>query len=107
MAPWKSDRCVVPVKPGNAGGGKAVTPPERAASVPAVLRDGEPVGVRLTRIRQRARTHRGVAFNNLFSHLDEGMLRWGFEQLETGKAVGVDGISMEEYEQGLEARGVE
>jgi hypothetical protein len=26
MARWKSDRCIVPVKPGNAGGGKAATP---------------------------------------------------------------------------------
>src|SRR3970040_1008820 len=26
MAAWKSDRCVVPMKPGNSGGGKAATP---------------------------------------------------------------------------------
>jgi len=30
MAAWKSDRCVVPMKPGNAGGGKAATPSLRA-----------------------------------------------------------------------------
>ena len=101
---WKSDHRVVPVKPGNAGGGKAVTPPGRESGGPAVLRDGEPVSVRRTRIRQRARTHRREAFTNLFTHLDGELLRYAFEQLETGRAVGVDGISMEEYEQGLEAR---
>lgn len=60
--------------------------------------------LRLARIRQWARTHRKDALNNLFTHLDGEMLLWAFEQLEEGKAAGVDGISMEEYEQGLEAR---
>lgn len=101
---WKSDHRVVPVKPGNAGGGKAVKPPGRELDGPAVLRDGEPVSVRRARIRERARTHRSEAFDNLFSHLDGGMLREAFEQLETGRAVGVDGISKEEYADGLEER---
>ena len=30
MAAWKSDRCVVPMKPGNSGGGKAARPSQRA-----------------------------------------------------------------------------
>lgn len=42
--------------------------------------------------------------NNLFSHLDGEMLLWAFEQLESGKAAGVDGISVEEYGRGLEGR---
>jgi hypothetical protein len=92
------------MKPGNSGGGKAVTPPSRVEGAPAVLRDGEPVGLRLTRIRQRARAHRKDVFNNLFTHLDGEMLRWAFEQLEEGKAAGVDGVSVEEYGQGLESR---
>ena len=60
--------------------------------------------LRLACIRQRARTHRTDAFNNLLTHLDGEMLLYAFEQLEDGKAAGVDGISMKEYEQGLEAR---
>ena len=100
----KSDHRVVPMKPGNSGGGKAVTPPSRVEGAPAVHRDGDPVKFRLARIRQRARTHRSDAFNNLLTHLDAEMLLYALEQLEDGKAAGVDGISLEEYEQGLEAR---
>jgi group II intron reverse transcriptase/maturase len=92
------------MKPDNAGGGKAATPPERTGEAPAVLRDGDPVKLRLERIRRRARTHRTDSFNNLFSHLDAELLLWAFEGLEEGKAPGVDGIDVEEYGRGLEAR---
>jgi group II intron reverse transcriptase/maturase len=92
------------MKPGNAGGGKAATPPERTGEAPAVLRDGDPVKLRLGRIRQRARTHRTDSFNNLFSHLDGELLLWAFERLEEGKAPGVDGIDAKQYGRGLEAR---
>src|SRR6266498_660285 len=101
---WKSDHRIVPMKPGNSGGGKAVTPPLRVEGASAVHRDGAPVELRLARIRQRARAHRKEAFNNLFTHMDGEMLLYALEQLEDGKAAGVDGISVEEYEQGLEAR---
>jgi retron-type reverse transcriptase len=36
--------------------------------------------------------------------MDGEMLLYALEQLEDGKAAGVDGINVEEYEQGLEAR---
>src|SRR3990172_2229941 len=102
--PWKSDHRIVPMKPGNAGVGKAVTPPWRVEGAPAVHRDGDPVKLRLARIRQRAREHRKEACNNLFTHLDGEMLLYALEQLEDGKAAGVDGINVGEYEQGLKAR---
>jgi len=92
------------MKPGNAGGGKAAGPSWRAEGVPAVHRDGDPVDLRLARIRQRARTHRKEPLNNLFGHLDGEMLLWAFERLEGGKAAGVDGVSLEEYGRGLEGR---
>jgi len=81
-----------------------VRPSERAEGTPAVHGDGDPVVLRLARIRQRARTQRGERFNNLFSHLDAELLLWAFEQLEERKAAGVDGISVREYGQGLETR---
>lgn len=59
---------------------------------------------RLARIRRRARLHRGERLNNLFSHLDAELLLWAYEQLEAGKAAGVDGVSVEEYGRGLEGR---
>jgi RNA-directed DNA polymerase len=62
------------------------------------------VDLRLARIRRRARTDRREKLNNLYSHLDAELLLWAYEQLETGKAVGVDGISVEEYGKGLERR---
>jgi group II intron reverse transcriptase/maturase len=40
----------------------------------------------------------------LFTQLDGEMLRGAFEQLDAGKAAGVDGVSVEEYRQGLEGR---
>ena len=92
------------MKPGNSGGGKAATPPWRVAGAPSVHRDGEAVELRLARIRHRARTHAKERFDNLFSHLDRELLLWAYEQLEEGKAAGVDGVSMEEYGEGLEGR---
>jgi len=81
-----------------------VGPLSRAEGAPAVHRDGDPVELRLARIRQRARTHRKEPFNNLLSHLDGELLLWAFERLEDGKAAGVDGVSVEEYGRGLEGR---
>jgi retron-type reverse transcriptase len=40
----------------------------------------------------------------LFSHLDAELLLWAYEQLERGKAAGVDGVSVEAYGRGLEGR---
>src|SRR5258708_34778761 len=95
---WKSDHRIVPMKPGNAGGGKAVTPSSRVEGAPAVHRDGEPVKLRVARIRQRARAHRKEEFKNMFTHLDGEKLLHAFEQLEDGKhaagdvsALGEDG----------------
>jgi RNA-directed DNA polymerase len=62
------------------------------------------VGLRLSRISQRARTQRQERLNNLFSHLDVELLLWAYEQLDEGKAVGVDGTSVREYGRGLETR---
>jgi len=81
-----------------------VSPPLRVEGASAVHRDGDPVKLRLARISQRAQAHRKEAFNNLFTHMDGEMLLYALEQLEDGKAAGVDGINVEEYEQGLEAR---
>jgi RNA-directed DNA polymerase len=80
------------------------TPPWRAEGAPAVRWDGDPVELRLARIRHRARTQRRERLNNLYTHLDAELLLWAYEQLDAGKAVGVDGISVEEYGQGLEGR---
>lgn len=76
----------------------------RVAGAPSGLRAGDPVILRLARIRRRAGSSTKEPFNNLFSHLDVELLMWAFEQLEGGKAAGVDGVSVEEYGRGLGGR---
>src|SRR5260370_41224263 len=70
---WKSDRRIVPMKPGNSGGGKAATPPSRDEEATAAHRGGEPVELRLARIRQRARAQQTGTCNSMFGHMDGGM----------------------------------
>ncbi|WP_146579077.1 reverse transcriptase family protein [Neorhodopirellula pilleata] len=56
---------------------------------------------RLDRITQRAKTHPEEVFNNLFSLLDEELLWYAFRRLKRGKTPGVDGVTLEEYEENL------
>lgn len=79
-------------------------PPLRVTGAPSGHRVGDPVLLRLARIRSRARTSAKEPFNNLFSHLDAELLMWAFEQLKSGKATGVDGVSVEAYGRGLEGK---
>src|SRR5262245_58287795 len=71
----KSDHCVVPVKPGNSGGGKAVKPIACEKGTPAALSGGDPVEARLARITVRAREHPREVLTNLAHHLDHELLR--------------------------------
>ena len=50
----------------------------RAAGAPSGLRAGDPVILRLARIRRRACSPTKEPFNNLFSHLDVELLMWSF-----------------------------
>jgi hypothetical protein len=43
MAAGKSDRCIVPLKPGNSGGGKAATPVRESTRAPSGHRAGSVV----------------------------------------------------------------
>jgi RNA-directed DNA polymerase len=56
---------------------------------------------RLDRITERARKHPQEAFTNLFHHLDEELLWYSFRQLKRDAAPGVDGVTVEDYEQNL------
>jgi RNA-directed DNA polymerase len=90
-------------KPSNVGAGKRVgisRDPDRA---PTVLSDGNSVLTRLDRISQRAKTHPEADFNNLFSLLDYELLWYAFRRLKRGKTPGVDNVTVEDYEEELEA----
>jgi len=101
MAAGKSDRRIVPKKPGNAGGGKATKPSQRERWAPSARSGGEAVITRLERISERARAHSKEVFTNLYHHLDEAMMEECFGELKEGRAPGVDGVSKEEYREDL------
>ena len=90
-------------KPGNTGGEKAVGPLRDSDRTPPGLSDGSSVLQRLDRIHQRAGTHPDEVFNNLYSLLNHQLLWHAFRRLKRGKAPGVDNVTLEDYEEELEA----
>jgi RNA-directed DNA polymerase len=112
MTLGKSDDRIVPLKleaqssgskPGNADAGKAVRP-SRDSDDPSPTPSGGPsVLDRLDRITNRAESHPEEAFNNLFSLFNYELLRAAFRKLKRDKAPGVDGVTVDQYEEHLQA----
>ena len=101
IVPLKSGLQPEGMKPSNIGAGKAarrLRDPDRALPV---LRDGPSVITRLDQIHQRAVTQPNAVFNNLFSLLNAELLWFAFRRLKRGKAPGVDGVTLEDYEANL------
>ena len=110
--PEKSDSVVVAVKPTN----KA----ERSVSEPVEPRTGtkgnasqqstrraqdrESVSQALERVRLAARRGKKEKFTSLLHHVDPEMLRMSFYALKRDAAPGVDGMTWDIYEQGLDRR---
>jgi group II intron reverse transcriptase/maturase len=90
------------MKPSNIGAGKAIRPVHDPDRAPPVLRDGPSVITRLDQIHQRAVTQPNAVFNNLFSLLNYELLWFAFRRLNRGKAPGVDGVTLEDYEANLQ-----
>mgnify|MGYP002631781739 CR=1 FL=1 len=101
IVPLKSGHQPDGMKPSNIGAGKAARPLRDSDRAPSVLRDGSTVITRLDHIHQRAITQPDAVFNNLFSLLNEELLRLAFRRLKRGKAPGVDGVTLEDYEANL------
>jgi len=57
---------------------------------------------RLDRITNRAETHPDEVFNNLFSLLNYELLWHAFRKLKRDKAPGVDGVTVDQYEESLQ-----
>jgi RNA-directed DNA polymerase len=90
-------------KPSNIGIGKAVgisRDPDRA---PSALSGGTTVLTRLDRTSQRAKADPEAVFNNLFSMLNYELMWYAFRRLKRGKTPGVDNVTVEDYEEDLEA----
>lgn len=110
MTLWESDGCIVPlkrdaqsrgVKPGNAGAGKAARPSRDSDPTPTALSGGNSVLNRLDRITKRAETYPEAAFDNVYSLLTYELLWHAFRRLKRDKAPGVDGVTVDQYEEQL------
>jgi RNA-directed DNA polymerase len=68
---------------------------------------GARVSQGLDGVRQKARDNKQERFTALLHHLTVDLLRESFYALKRHAATGIDGISWQQYEQGLEARLIE
>ncbi len=101
--PQKLDDQSRGTKSGNADGGKAVRPTRVQDAESPTRSGGSSVLDRLERITNRATTHPEEVFNNLFSLLNYELLWYAFRRLKRGKVPGVDGRTVEDYEENLES----
>jgi RNA-directed DNA polymerase len=109
----ESDSGIVPMKDSNEGarapeeksGGKAADQGEhmepRTSSTPS---GEENVLTKLQRVRRTATEKKQERFTALLHHVTVDLLRASFLSLKKKAAPGVDGVTWEEYEQGLEER---
>jgi hypothetical protein len=65
-------------------------------------RESEPKG--LDHVREAARKDKGLKFTALLHHVSIERLRSSYQSLKKGAAVGVDGMTWEEYGEDLEGR---
>jgi RNA-directed DNA polymerase len=108
----KSDCAVVPVnQPNNegypsaeAGEGRAQTKENIVQSHMRPTQSGERMSQGLDGVRKAARERKQERFTALLHHLTVDLLRDSFYALKPKAAPGVDGVTWEEYESGLEDR---
>jgi RNA-directed DNA polymerase len=111
-APEESDRAVVPMNLPNkegqtsaeAGEGRARAKENTAQSNTSPTQSGERVSQGLRGVRQVARERRQERFTALLHHVSVELLRGSFYALKRQAAPGVDGVTWQEYEIGLEDR---
>jgi RNA-directed DNA polymerase len=110
--PEKSDTVVVAVKPTNNAERSAAelveprTGTKGNANQQSTRRaqDRESVSQALERVRLAARRGKKEKFTSLLHHVDPEMLKTSFYALKRDAAPGVDGITWDTYEQGLDRR---
>jgi RNA-directed DNA polymerase len=108
----KSDPAIVAKKPLNELGqpGEEAAEPRAGAKGNAVSTDTrrapnrESVSHGLDRVGQTARTRKKERFTALLHHVDVDALREAFRALRRNAAAGVDGMTWQDYEAGLEER---
>lgn len=108
---WESDRLTVPLKQGNACGGKEpAVVPESEGKHTLHAEAGSSVETRLGILTEKARANPKLRFTSLAHYLNEDLLKGCFEEIRRkkapggrDKAPGVDGLGVEEYGENLEA----
>src|ERR1019366_3703687 len=110
--PEKSDSVVVAAKPTNKAEQSAAEPVEPRTGTKGNVgqqstrraQDRESVSQALERVRQVARQRKKEKFTSLLHHVDPAMLRTAFYAIKRDAAPGVDGMTWETYERGLDRR---
>src|SRR5881275_59176 len=108
----KSDCAVVPVNQSNreaqasaeAGEGRAQTKENIVQSHMRPTQSGQRMSQGLHGVRQAARKRKQERFTALLHHLNVGLLRDSFYALKRQASPGIDGVTWQEYETGLEDR---
>ena len=108
----KSDCAVVPVnQPNNegqpsaeAGEGRAQIKENIVQSHMRPTQSGERMSQGLHGVRQAAKERKQERFTALLHHLSVGLLRDSFYALQRKASPGIDGVTWQEYETGLEGR---
>src|SRR5271157_3277953 len=108
----KSDCAVVPVNQPNKGGrpsaeageGRAQTRENIVQSHTHLTQSRVGVSQGLAGVRKAAKENKGRKFTALLHHMTTDLLRESFYSLKRKAAPGVDGVTWEEYETGLEDR---
>src|SRR3974390_136488 len=109
---WKSDSAIVAGKSVNKAGKPAAEPMERRAGAKGNADQQTTcrapnrgsVSQALERIRQAARQRKKERFTSLLHHVNVDLLRLAFLELKRKAAPGVDGLTWQDYEAGLELR---
>ena len=111
-ASQESDRCVLPVKQPNKEGqpsaeaaeGRQRPKENDAQSITSPTQSGEQVSQGLSGVREAAKKRRQERFTALLHHMSVDLLRVSYYALKRQAAPGVDGVTWQEYETGLENR---
>lgn len=99
----ESDCSIVPMKRGNACGGKGSSSIIALAEETCTTRRGrEGMGTQLARITEIAKTRPKEPFTSLYHLLNVDLLRVCHHELDGDKAAGVDGVTKAMYEENLD-----
>lgn len=103
MTLWESDQPIVPMKPRNGGRGKGLAAvPWDGRDTSSTHRGGQRKSTKLSSLTVLAQRNPKMRFTSLAHLITVEFLKECFRELNRGKAAGVDGVTIKEYEANLE-----